>query len=179
MDDFEDSIAEELQIQEESVRPPSVLSADTFLLPISAICREQKLVTVPPGARIADAIAAMQERRIGAVLVVVDEKIVGIMTERDVLLKVVGCGLDPAHETVERIMTRNPETLMMNDQLAYLLNTMRVGGFRHVPIVDERGRPLHLISLRDVLAYIVDCFPQEILNIPSRPFRGTPPQYGG
>lgn len=176
---MDESIEEELKIQEESTRPPAVLSADTFMLPIKAICREQQLVTLPPSARIGEAIACMQEKRIGAVLVVVEEKLVGIVTERDVLLKVVGSSLDAEREPVSRVMTENPETLMLDDQLAYLLNTMRVGGFRHVPIVDGEGRPLHLISLRDVLAYIVDHFPQEVLNIPSQPFRGTPPRWGG
>lgn len=176
---MDETIEEELQIQEESTRPPNVLSADTFLLPIRAVCREQELVTLPPSARIAEAIACMQERRIGAVLVVVQERLTGIVTERDVLMKVVGSDLDPEREPVSRIMTENPETLMLDDQLAYLLNAMRVGGFRHVPIVDGKGHPLHLVSLRDVLAYMVDHFPQEVLNIPSQPFRGTPPQWGG
>jgi predicted transcriptional regulator len=176
---MDESIEEELKIQEESTRPPSVLSGDIFLRPIRDICREQLLVTLPPSARIAEAIESMQERRIGAVLVVVGEKLTGIVTERDILMKVVGSELDPTQEPVATIMTADPETLQLDDQLAYLLNIMRVGGFRHVPIVDEQDRPLHLISLRDVLAYIVDRFPQEVLNIPSQPFRGTPPQYSG
>jgi signal-transduction protein with cAMP-binding, CBS, and nucleotidyltransferase domain len=176
---MDESVEEELKIQEESTRPPAVLSGDAFLRPIGDLCRDQLLVTLPPSARIAEAIDCMQERRIGAVLVVVGEKLAGIVTERDILLKVVGSGLDPEAEPVSRIMTPDPETLRLDDQLAYLLNTMRVGGFRHVPIVDEHDRPIRLISLRDVLAYIVDRFPQEILNIPSRPFRGTPPQYSG
>jgi CBS domain-containing protein len=178
---MDDSIEldEELRIQEESARPPSVLSSETFLQPIRSIVREQVLSAVAPTARISDAIAEMQTRRIGAVLVVLEEKLVGIVTERDVLMKVVGSTLDVDRDPVSAIMTKNPETLMLDDQLAYLLNTMRVGGFRHVPIVDDKNRALHLISLRDVLAYLVDHFPQEVLNIPSRPFRGASPQYGG
>jgi len=179
MEDDTHEIDEELRIQDESSRPPSVLSSDTFLQPIRAMVREQSLSYVAPTARISEAIAEMQRRRIGAVLVLVEGKLVGIMTERDVLMKVVGSKLDVDRDPVSSIMTKNPETLMLDDQLAYLLNTMRVGGFRHVPIVDEQGHALHLISLRDVLAYIVDHFPQEVLNIPSRPFRGASPQYGG
>jgi CBS-domain-containing membrane protein len=179
MDASEESIDEDLQIQEESTKAPSVLSSDTFLRPIRVMCLERALVVVPPSARIGDAISCMQERRIGAVLIVAEEKVVGIVTERDILLKVTGSSLDVERESVEKIMTADPETLMLDDQIAYLLNTMRVGGFRHVPIVDEQHRPLYLISLSDVLAYMVDHFPQEVLNIPSQPFRGTPSQYGG
>jgi CBS domain-containing protein len=176
---MDESIEEELKIQEESTRPPAVLSGDTFLRPISDLIRDQTLVTLPPSARIAEAIDRMQERRIGAVLVVANDRLAGIVTERDILMKVVASQLDPTRDAVSAIMTPDPETLRLDDQLAYLLNTMRVGGFRHVPIVDENDRPLYLISLRDVLAFMVDRFPQEVLNIPPRPYRGTPPQYSG
>lgn len=178
MEDLEDSIEEELQIQDESSRPPSVLSSETFLQPISAMCRQQTLAMLPPSAKISEAISLMQTRRIGGVIIVVEGKLAGIVTERDVLMKVVGSEIDVNRDAVEKIMTHNPEALMLDDQLAYLLNTMRVGGFRHVPIVDQHNRPIHLISVRDVLAYIVDHFTQEIINIPSQPFRGTPQEYG-
>jgi CBS domain-containing protein len=54
-----------------------------------------------------------------------------------------------------------------------------VGGFRHVPIVDDLDRPLHVISIRDVLAFVLDGFPQRVLNMPPRPFRGDSERYGG
>lgn len=171
-------LEEDLQRLEERTRPPRALTADVFLRPISECCHSQTLVTLPPGARVAEAIQLMQEHRIGAVLVVEQEKLVGIATERDVVMKVLGSKLDPEQSTVAEIMTPGPECLMLDDQLAYLLNAMHVGGFRHVPIVDEDGRPTHLISVRDVLAFIVDSFPTEVLNIPSQPFRGTPSEYG-
>lgn len=171
-------LEEDLRILEERTRPPKVLTADVFLRPIADFCHSQKLVTLAPGARIAEAIQLMQQHRIGAVLIVEQEKLVGIVTERDVIMKVLDSRLDPEKGTVGEIMTRKPECLMQEDQLAYLLNAMHVGGFRHVPIVDAEGRPTHLISVRDVLAFIVDTFPAEVLNIPSQPFRGEPSEYG-
>ena len=174
----EDQLDEDLHILEERGRPPKTLSADIILRPIADVCHPQKLITLPPDARIAEATQLMQTHRIGAVLVVEQEKLVGIVTERDVVMKVCDSKLDPEQGTVQEIMTAGPECLMPEDQLAYLLNTMHVGGFRHVPIVDAEGRPTHLISVRDVLALIVDTFPAEVLNIPSQPFRGTPSEYG-
>jgi CBS-domain-containing membrane protein len=176
---MDELIQEELEIQDESVRPPRVLSADVFLQPIRLLCRDQQVAALPPSATIAEAILCMQERRFGAIVVTVEERLVGIVTERDFLFKVAGKKIDPERTPISSIMTENPETLMLDDPIAYLLNTMRVGGFRHVPIVDDRGRPVRLISVRDVLGHIVDHFPEEVINLPSQPFRGTPPQYGG
>ncbi len=172
-------VEEELQMQDESVRPPTALSADSFLRPIADLCRRQTLVTAPPGMSIAKVVESMQEHAIGAILIVEHDKLVGIVTERDLMMKVLGSGGDPAKRAVREIMTPDPQTLMREDQIAYLLNAMRVGGFRHVPIVDESGRPTNLISLRDVLAYIVDNFPAEVINLRSEPFRGVSPEYGG
>jgi CBS-domain-containing membrane protein len=171
-------LEEELQILEERTRPPTTLSADFFLRPIADLCHTQELITLAPAARVAKAIQLMQEHRIGAVLIVEQEKLVGIVTERDVMMKVLDSKLDPEQAEVREIMTAGPECLRKEDQLAYLLNAMHVGGFRHVPIVDGDGRPTHLISVRDALAFIVDNFPAELLNIPSQPFRGPPSQYG-
>jgi len=171
-------LEEELQILEERTRPPTSLSADVFLRPIADLCGKQELVTLTPSARVAEAIRLMQQHRTGALLIVEQEKLVGIMTERDVLMKVLDSKLEPEQAEVREIMTPGPECLRKEDQLAYLLNVMHVGGFRHVPIVDDDARPTHVISVRDALAFIVDNFPAEVLNIPSEPFRGPPSEYG-
>ncbi|HMR75008.1 MAG TPA: CBS domain-containing protein [Polyangiaceae bacterium] len=178
MDDSE-NIEEELRIQNERSRPPKMLTSAAFLQPILALRKAQELEVVPPTATISHAIGRMQARRIGAILVVQDGKLAGIVTERDILLKVTGAKTDVGENPVSTVMTPNPEYLMLDDQVAYLLNAMRVGGFRHVPIVNDKLEPLFVVSLRDVLAFIVDNFPEEVINIPSRPFRGTPNEYGG
>ncbi len=177
MDD--ESIEEDLKILEERSRPPKMLTSDAFMQPIHALCKRQDLEMVTPSEKVSDAIERMQSRRIGALLVVENDKLVGIVTERDILLKVTAKETAVMSQPVSSIMTPNPEYLMLDDQIAYLLNAMRVGGFRHVPILNDEGKPIHVVSLRDVLAFIVDNFPEELINIPSRPFRGTPREYGG
>jgi CBS domain-containing protein len=66
-------------------------------------------------------------------------------------------------------MTPDPETLSVDDGIAFALNRMTVGGFRNVPIVDDAGAPLAILSQRDVVAYIVSLLPRRILNLPPEP----------
>src|SRR5206468_4355328 len=90
-------------------------------------------LTLPPTASVRDAIRIMREHRIGCVLVVEEERLTGIITERDLLLKLEAGSLTAP---VRTLMTPDPEVLAMEDPIAYALNKMSVGGFRHVPLVD-------------------------------------------
>ena len=68
--------------------------------------------------------------------------------------------------TVDEFMSENPEYLNPEDPLAYALNKMHVGGFRHVPIVDDSLKPVGLISITNVISTIADYFSMEIINLP-------------
>ena len=111
----------------------------------------------------------MNEHRIGCVLVVEAGRLVGIFTERDVLTKVVTAGRDIDTTPVGEVMTRDPECLTLDDGIAYALNMMSVGGFRHIPLVDADGYPTGMVAMRDIVDYIVDLFPEEVLNLPPSP----------
>jgi CBS domain-containing protein len=63
-------------------------------------------------------------------------------------------------------MTRDPESLPLDASVAWVLNRMCVGGFRHVPVVDRDGRPAFVISVRDVVEFLVERFPREVLTLP-------------
>ncbi len=136
-------------------------------------------VTVTVGAGVADVIRLMQKRHFGAVVVVDGGgKLVGIFTERDVLNKVALKNVDPEKTPVQEMMTLNPSALTMDHSIAFAMNKMSVGGYRHVPIVDSTGKPVGMVSVRDVIEFIVEHYPQEILNLPPEPdaaFRG---EYG-
>ncbi|HEY6547597.1 MAG TPA: CBS domain-containing protein [Vicinamibacteria bacterium] len=125
-------------------------------------------VCVSESASIREAITLMVEQEIGALLVEREGRAVGIFTERDVLRRVVLRGLDQARP-VSEVMTRDPETLRLEDGIAFALNRMIVGGFRHVPIVDEGGRPQAVLSLREVVAFITELLPGRVLNLPPDP----------
>ena len=66
-------------------------------------------------------------------------------------------------------MTRDPECLTPDDGIAYALNKMAVGGFRHIPLVDTQGSPQGIVAMRDIVEYLVDLFPQGVLNLPPSP----------
>ena len=67
---------------------------------------------------------------------------------------------------VKDVMTPDPEALPSHAKVAWVLNIMSVGGLRHVPVVDEQGRPVAVVSVRDVVQFLVDAFPSEVLNLP-------------
>ena len=123
---------------------------------------------VGENATIRDTIRLMLEQGIAAVLVVRDGRIVGIFTERDVLRRVAVSDIDPARP-VKDVMTPDPEALRLDDGIAFALNRMVVGGFRNVPIVDDGGAPLAILSQREVVAYLVSLLPRRILNLPPEP----------
>ncbi len=118
---------------------------------------------------VAAAVRRMQDRHIGCVLIVEATRLVGIFTERDLLRDVVGSGVDPEQEPVERFMTGNPERLRPSDPIAYALNKMSLGGFRHVPLVDDGDHPLGVISVKDIVDYIAEFFATDVQNLPPEP----------
>jgi CBS domain-containing protein len=82
-----------------------------------------------------------------------DQKLVGIASIRDVLLKVAGKVKDTSKITVKDIMTPRPETLDKDAELSYALHKMSIGKFRHVPVLDG-GRPVGVVSTRDLIEYL-------------------------
>jgi CBS domain-containing protein len=145
--------------------------------PIRAL-EPKPAATVPETATIREAIQVLLDHDVGAVLVVRGGKAVGIFTERDVLRRVATSGIDQSRPIAD-IMTRDPETLGPDDGIAFALNRMIVRGFRNIPIVDERGARFALLSLRDVVAFIVSLLPARVLNLPPEPSAGARSTDGG
>lgn len=119
-----------------------------------ALLEPRAPVTVPPDATLGDAVKLMIDRRVGAVLVVgAGGELVGILTERDFLTRVAGrAGFETL--PVAGVMTRDPETVVAADTLAFALGRMDAGGYRHLPVVASGRRPVGVISIRDVLRYV-------------------------
>jgi CBS domain-containing protein len=112
-------------------------------------------VTVPVDGKLGLALDRMVEHAVGALLVVdADGRLVGILTERDYLRKVVGVLPDFAYQPLREYMTPDPETVGPEDRLAVALQKMDVGGYRHLPVVEEDGVPVGLVSVRDVIRHI-------------------------
>ena len=163
-----DTIPEEEEYLQTEEGKGRVLDEHMIREPISML-QPLKPVGVEKGASVADAVRQMQEHHIGCVLVTERERLVGIFTERDVLSHVVGRKIDLETLRVEELMTANPEALSPTAGIVFALNKMSLGGFRHVPLVDESHRPVGIISVKDVVNYIVEFFSHEVLTVPPEP----------
>ena len=126
-------------------------------------------VVVEPQTPAVEAIKKMQDERLGCVLVVRSNKLKGIFTERDVLTQVVGKGIDASKTPVRKLMTPNPESLRPTDSIAYALNKMSLGDYRHAPLVDNARVPVGVISVKDIVNYLVSFFPKSVMNLPTLP----------
>ena len=101
----------------------------------------------------------MNAHHIGCLLVTDDDdKLIGIFTERDVLMRVTGLVDDLSATAVSDYMTRDPIALTSDLPIAQALHEMSMHGFRHVPLVDENNRPEGIISFRDVIHYLKQAF---------------------
>jgi len=114
-------------------------------------------------------VAEMKTKGRGAVLVEDDGALVGIFTERDLLNRVDYSDALWSHVVVRDVMTPHPMVIRPEDSLSEALRRLTQGHRRHLPIVDERGRVLGLISIRDILSYIAERFPEDMVNLPPHP----------
>ncbi len=124
-------------------------------------------VIVPPGTSLADGLLRMQEAQGDPLLVSDGDQLLGIVTERDVLLKVLGRDVD-LQGPLDAYMTRDPQTLSADATVGEAMRMMDQGRYRNIPLVDE-GRLVGIVRQLDLLEYVAEAFPQEILNLPPRP----------
>lgn len=175
MADLSDELVDETYF-ERPRKGPKVFDAELLQQPLAALPVRPAIV-LSPNATVTEAMRAMQREHRGCVVITDDgtnnSKLTGIFTERDVLFRIVDRGRNPASLPVGEVMTPDPETLPVHSSVAYVLNKMSVGGFRHVPAVDDEHRPAFIISVRDVVEFLVEAFPREILNLPTD--HGSPP----
>lgn len=133
------------------------MDARTLSLPISTLNLNQPCC-VGVGTWVSEAIHLMQSGRFGCILVVDEQQhLVGIITDRDLLVHIMGKGLNPANVKVDDIMTSSPESLRANDPIAFALNRMHLGHYRHIPLIvsdGERIYPVGMVSSKDILNHV-------------------------
>ncbi len=100
-----------------------------------------------------DAVDEMAKKNYGAVLVTRDGKLCGIFTERDLLRRVAGCRLELEGLKMKDVMTSELKTATTNDNVADCMRRMSQGRFRHMPIVDEEGNLMGMLSQGDFVAF--------------------------
>ena len=101
----------------------------------------------------------MEQRRVGT-LVVVDAagRPIGVLTDRDLAVRVVAAGRDPRRTTVGDVMTQDPRTVGESTPIESALSLMRSGSFRRLPVVNEDGKLVGILSLDDVLGLLAEEF---------------------
>jgi CBS domain-containing protein len=117
------------------------------------ILKPKQPSTVAPNTLVGDVLRKMISESIGCVIVVDGDRVTGIFSERDALLRLGADAANYATRPIESLMTPDPVTLRASDKIAFALHKMHVGGYRHVPILED-GKLTGVISIRDILFYL-------------------------
>ncbi len=117
---------------------------------VGSVVEGQSFVAAAGSATVFDAAALMRRQGKGALLVLDGTRLVGIVTERDIVFRVVAVGRDPRETRLAEIMTPQPLCVHPDKPFVHALRIMHEGGFRHLPVV-EHGRPMGVLSARDAL----------------------------
>ena len=178
----EDDLADDPYFDRPKRARPLGFDAELIRAPVTALPVRDALVFAAQ-ATVTEGMRAMQREHRGCVLVTDDgtrnSKLLGIFTERDVLFRIVDRGKNPATLPLADVMTPDPEVLPDTASVAFVLNKMSIGGFRHVPVVDQEHRPRFVVAVRDVVEYLVEAFPREVLNLPPETGGKSPPSREG
>lgn len=117
---------------------------------VRSIIGQYGLVTASPSTTVSRAAELMAQRHVGAVVVVEDDRLIGIFSERDVVFRVVARGLEAATTPLAEVMTAAPLTIDPGRSLGHAMSIMQERGCRHLPVV-ENGRPIGIVSARKAL----------------------------
>ena len=145
-------------------RVPTLLDAGIKVL------QRRDPVTVRPGTSLAACLLAIQRTGTGDSVLVADRggRLLGVLTERDIVARLVGTDEDLS-QPVDVLMNTSPHTLHLDDPIRNAIALMETGLYRNVPIVDDDGIVQGIVRPQDVLRYLAEAFPQEVLNLPPRP----------
>ena len=125
--------------------------------PVSTLLESKSttVFSVPVTVTVSEAVHEMNRRKIGSVLVMEGGVLVGIFTERDVLMRVVAADRDPKTTPVAHVMTRSPVTIPSSMTIEEVMDMHSGKHFRHLPVV-ENGRVIGMISVRDILRWLAE-----------------------
>ncbi len=155
-------------------RVPSVL--DERLIIVS----RRDPVTVPPGTSLGDCVAAIQRTGTGDSVFVTqpDGRLVGVLTERDIFGRIVGGDVDLA-KPVESMMTTTWHHLHVEETVRDAIELMQTGRYRNVPLLDDEDHLHGVVRPQDILKFLAEAFPEELLNLPPRPHQRMRKAEGG
>ena len=159
MSEFQDEYSESLETEFRELA--GALLSDTVKL-----LSPSEPLQLKEDATVQEAVTKMVANHRGAVVIVDDAgRLVGIFTERDVLIRVLGQSRDVTRTRLAEVMTREPESLSPGDRICYAVNRMNNAGFRTIPLVDADGRPIGIVTVNDVVKWLAEVFPEAVLNL--------------
>ena len=120
---------------------------------------------------------AVQKEGQGYVLVVDDGKPAGIMSEREVVTRIVARAVKYDTNVME-FVSRIPCTLTLRDTISEAINIMK-NGIDNIPIVDASGKAVACLRQLDIIRFLAEAFPEQVLNLPPRPHQAMPRPEGG
>jgi len=137
--------------------------------PLAVLSRREPL-RMPPGSSLADCLRAIQRAGVGDSVFVCDAsgRLVGILTERDIFARLVTGNVDLA-QPVETLLNTQPKTLRLEQTILDAIDLMQTGRYRNIPLVDDAGRLIGVVRQNDIIRYLAESFPEELLNLPPRP----------
>ena len=147
-------------------------------LNVETVARLEALppICVEPSLTVGEALRELQARRRSTLLVCREGKLAGIFTERDAIRLMTGeANLDVP---VEQVMTREPVVVSPDDSVGDAIAKMSHGGYRRLPIVNRDGVPTGVLSVRQILRYLVEHFPTAIYTLPPTPDEATKDREG-
>jgi CBS domain-containing protein len=121
-----------------------------FSQPVKYVMERKKLLTAPPAMTVREAARRMARRKVGAILVVDHESLVGIFTERDAVFRVIAQDRDSRATRLADVMTPSPKTVTPDKSFGYALLLMHENGFRHLPVI-EGEKLVGIVSARNAL----------------------------
>jgi len=117
---------------------------------VKNVIEPKRLLTAAPDESVRNIAKMMARKKVSAVVVVEDRRLVGIFTERDAVFRVIARGLDPDRTRLEDVMTKTPKSIAPDESFGYALLVMHENGFRHLPVVED-GVPIGIVSSRNAI----------------------------
>ena len=129
---------------------------------IASLGAPNRALHCTPTTSVENAVLTLRREKVGSLVIVEDKKVKGIFTERDFLEKVALKGVDMSSVKVESYMTSNPVCVKRHEPIGDALNKMRIGKFRHVIIVDGYGHLEKVVSIREIMDYLMTPITQQM-----------------
>jgi CBS domain-containing protein len=125
-------------------------------------------VVIDADTPLREVLQRMRDESSGCALITRENRLAGIFTERDLVARVFGND-GALEQPVADWMTQDPDRVTQSDPIRKAIRVMRRGGFRHVPIVDEEGGVVGCVRDKDIIDYLAEHFPEQVLNLPPDP----------